>query len=86
MNASILFFTFLIIFIATAILTLASLPEWIKIPDKYRKVLFTTLIVEVVGCVIILFKSTVIGEHKIFPDKNWFAIEAHTGKILNPFI
>ncbi len=43
--------TFLVIFIATAILTLASLPGWIRIPEKYRSRLFAALLLQVIGSV-----------------------------------
>jgi hypothetical protein len=43
---------FIIIFIATAVIALASLPGWIRIPDYYRKKLFALLVLEVIGCVV----------------------------------
>jgi len=43
---------FVVIFVATATITLGSLPGWITVPDYYRKSLFGLLILEVVACVI----------------------------------
>ena len=48
---------FLIIFGLTAILTVLSIPEWIKIPEWYKKKLFTALILEVVGAIVIVFSG-----------------------------
>jgi hypothetical protein len=45
-------YAFLSIFIVTAIISLASLPGWLKIEEPYRKVLFRALLLEVVACVI----------------------------------
>jgi hypothetical protein len=43
---------FVIIFVATAVIALGSLPGWIRVPDYYRKKLFALLILEVVACTI----------------------------------
>ena len=40
-----------VIFGLTALLALASIPDWIKIPEWYKKKLFTVLIIEVVTLV-----------------------------------
>jgi hypothetical protein len=60
--ATVLWIMFLSIFGLTAILTLASLPDWITIPEWYRKKLFVALILQVVGAVIILFKQSAAAE------------------------
>ena len=75
MNTSIIVI-FLVIFVATAAITLASLPGWIKIPEGYQKTLFTALILEVVACVFLLFKQTNIdkGELKFNREHEWAAI------------
>jgi len=52
---TILLWIFIAIFVATAIITLGSLPGWIKIPDSYRKVLFSALLLEVASCILLLF-------------------------------
>lgn len=46
--------TFVVIFILTAILTLLSIPNWIKIEDTYKKTLFNSLILEVIGVIILV--------------------------------
>jgi hypothetical protein len=43
---------FVIIFVATAVIALGSLPGWISVPDYYRTKLFALLILEVVACTI----------------------------------
>lgn len=80
----ILFYTFLGIFIATAILTLLSLPDWIKISTSYKKVLFTSLIVEVIGCIILLFKQEMQIKYTIEPDENWVAMHSSNAEIIQP--
>ena len=56
---TVLFFSFLIIFFLTAILSLLSLFFGIgKLSDVQKNILFTTLILQVVACIITLFKST----------------------------
>ncbi|MBL4655760.1 MAG: hypothetical protein JKY33_08050 [Bacteroidia bacterium] len=86
MNTAILFYTFLSIFIATAILTLASLPNWINIPNNYKKILFSTLIVEVIGCVIILFKQELLAKIEVKPNNEWVAISTNNGEFIRPEI
>lgn len=59
----ILRYGFLAIFFITAILGLASIPDsGIKIPEWYRKRIFTALILEVVGALIILFNQEFINK------------------------
>lgn len=71
---------FLIIFFATALLGILSLPRWINIDEWYRKKIFVALILEVVGAIIILFSQeliTVVSELKpeITISKNkWIAL------------
>jgi hypothetical protein len=43
---------FLAIFVMSAVIALASLPEWISIGEYYKKKLFQLLILEVIGCVV----------------------------------
>ena len=50
-----LFFTFLAIFVATALVTLLGITKRIDVEEKFLRPLFTTLILEVVGAVISLF-------------------------------
>lgn len=75
MNTSIIVI-FLAIFVATAAITLASLPGWIKIPEGYQKTLFTALILEVVPCVFLLFKQANVenNELKFNRTHDWMAI------------
>ncbi len=84
MHEKILFFTFVSIFIATAILTIASLPGWIKIPSNYQKALFSALILEVIACVVILFKQTMMFDIKLKPNVEWVALGVNDGKLLHP--
>ena len=51
----VLFFLFLAIFAATAVVTLLGITKRLSIEEKYLKPLFTALILEVVGAVIVLF-------------------------------
>src|ERR1041385_3460502 len=55
---SVLFVTFVAIFVATAALTLLGITNVIPIRDGYLNTLFTSLILETVGAVIALFRST----------------------------
>lgn len=64
---TVLGYLFLAIFALTAILTLASLPGWINIPEWYRKKLFIALVLEVVGAVIMLFNQTYTTPGKPVP-------------------
>ena len=43
---------FLAIFVLSAAIALASLPEWISIGDYYKKKLFLLLLLEVIGCIV----------------------------------
>ena len=87
-NGDILFFVFIFIFVATAIITLASLPGWIKIPDSYRKVLFSALLLEVVACVILSYRYLNLEENdkkgiSQMSDTMWVAIRPD-GEIFRP--
>lgn len=83
----ILIFTFIGIFVLTAIITLASLPGWIKLDEWYRKKLFLALIVEVVGIVVmvgrIAFTRDGNDTHRIPEQINWIALDEH-GKVVYP--
>ncbi len=68
MFIEILKYGFLIIFFATAIIGIASIPNWIKIPEYYRKRIFIALILEVVGVIIILFRQEMIIPEQHKPD------------------
>ena len=52
-----LFYTFLGIFIVTAIVTLLGITKVIIIDDKYLTPLFTALIIELVGTVIAMYRG-----------------------------
>lgn len=52
-----LFYLFLVIFASTAIITLLGIAEIVSINDFYLKGLYTTLLVELIGTVIGLFKT-----------------------------
>ena len=54
-----IFFT---IFSLTALLTLASLPGWVKISENYKKALFAALILEVIGFVVGFVRATSMGD------------------------
>ncbi len=91
MMITILGYLFLGIFALTAILTLASLPGWIEIPDQYRKVLFRALLLEVVGAIIILFTNSYINpeptslQYEVSPQ-NWVAFSTDSGQVIQPKI
>ncbi|MDL2252066.1 hypothetical protein LJC12_04370 [Odoribacter sp. OttesenSCG-928-J03] len=48
---------FLSIFALTAILTVLSIPDWIKIPEWYKKKLFAALILEVIGAILLSYPT-----------------------------
>ncbi len=93
MLANVLLIVFLSIFVLTALLTLASLPGWITIPDKYRSQLFKALLLEVVGAIIILFSSEILNKKEqtfelndMSKSKNWIAWDLDEGKFFQPTI
>jgi hypothetical protein len=53
-----LFYTFLSIFVATAVITLLGVVKVVDIEEGYLQVLFTSLIIELVGSVIGLYRTT----------------------------
>lgn len=55
---------FILIFLATAILTICALPGWIKVPDNYLKILFSSLLLEVIACVFLVFNLVRPSDHK----------------------
>lgn len=64
-----LFIVFLLIFIATAIITLLGITNVIKnIKDKFLTALFTALILEVVASIIFMFNSQIKND-RTFPDQ-----------------
>lgn len=78
--ANILIFVFIAIFVGTALLTLLSLPEWIKINEWYKKKLFNALILEVVGAVVLLFTYLIEdkSEIEVKTDPNQVVINRNT--------
>ena len=53
-----LFYVFLAVFAATAAVTLLGITKVVTVDDFYLKGLFAALLIELVGCVIALFKGT----------------------------
>lgn len=80
----ILFITFISIFIVTAIITLASLPGWIKIPNNYLKILFSSLILEVIASIFVYSKQANQFECKIEKQGEWIAMNLVDGRIIQP--
>ena len=66
---------FIIIFTVTAILTICALPGWIKIPDKYLKVLFSSLLLEVIACILLVVTNRIDT-----PKQNSKNMLSHQGK------
>jgi hypothetical protein len=54
----------LVIFAMTAIISLGSIPDWIKIPEWYKKKLFTVLIIEVIAIVLAYSAQKFSGTRK----------------------
>jgi hypothetical protein len=75
-----LFYTFLAIFIATAVIALLGIIGALKIPDFYLKSLTTALLIELVGAVIALYQKADFFEPE---SRTEFAAEPHekAGKI-----
>lgn len=70
-----LFYTFLIIFVFTALVTLLGITEIIKIKQVYLSKLFYSLIIELVGVVIVLFTKARFFESETATPKT--ALEEH---------
>lgn len=75
-------YSFLVIFVCTAILGICSLPRWIKIPEYYRKKIFLALILEVVGAIVLVFKDIQstnglerISRKDITVNNHWMALD-----------
>lgn len=91
MFLEILKYGFLTIFFATAVIGIASIPDWIKIPEWYRKRIFIALIIEVIGVIIIYSKQEFkIANDKSLPEitienNNWMAVDEQ-GLIVKPEI
>ncbi len=70
MNVQILFYTFIVIFGITAVITILGITGVIKtIHKKYLNALFTALIIEVIGAVIGVFKSADFFQEGQIPEK-----------------
>ena len=91
MMITILGYLFLVIFALTAILTLASLPGWIEIPDEYRKILFRALLLEVVGAIVLLYTNSFINPPdpeigiEVSPP-NWVAFNTDSAAVIQPTV
>ncbi|WP_147469329.1 hypothetical protein [Corallococcus sp. AB045] len=59
------FYILLIIFSATAFISVASIPNWIKVREPYKKRLFYALILEIIACIIGFVRQgmTIKDEH-----------------------
>ena len=76
---TVLIIIFIVIFLATAALTLCALPGWVKIPNNYLKILFSSLILEVVASVFLVFNivrpSDHVCQYKLsHTEKDWVGI------------
>ena len=69
----ILIFIFIVIFSATAILTICALPGWIKIPDTYLKILFSSLLLEVIAFVFVMVNKGTEPKHDC-KEKHWVVL------------
>jgi len=54
----ILYYVFISVFVATALVTLLGITQVVQINDFYLKGLFGALLIELIGCVISLFRKT----------------------------
>jgi len=82
---TVLIIIFIVIFLATAALTLCALPGWVKIPNNYLKILFSSLILEVVASVFLVFNIVRPNDHVCqynlsHAEKDWVCINEE-GKI-----
>lgn len=87
----ILKYGFLVIFFSTAVIGIASIPDWIKIPEWYRKKIFIVLILEVIGVILIYSKqeftsgnATGIPEITL-ANNDWIALNEN-GAVIKPEI
>ena len=76
---TVLIVVFILIFLATAVLTICALPGWIKINNNYLKILFSSLILEVIASVFIVFNIVKPSNHKCeeglsYKDKSWVVL------------
>ncbi len=69
MKKNILFFTFLSIFILTAIITLLGILELIKIKSGYLNTLVGVFVIELAGAVITLFRKADFFSDDVTPNK-----------------
>jgi hypothetical protein len=56
----VLFVVFVAIFVATAVITLLGIIERVRVQPRYLNALFTALILEVVGAVVVLFRQQLV--------------------------
>lgn len=68
-----LFYTFLGVFIATAIVTLLGITNLLQVKDGYLGPLFTALLIELIGSVVGLYRAT-----KFFDEAKIEVVEAFT--------
>lgn len=75
---SLLIYIFIGIFVLTALLTLASLPNWIKLDEWYRQKLFVALILEVIGIIVIAGRGIFgVSDGQVYElphNMNWVAL------------
>lgn len=69
---NILMIMIVVIFGLTAVIAIGSIPDWIKVPEWYKKKLFTVLIIEVVVLALTAFTNYLnrSGNETISYDKN----------------
>lgn len=79
MIAYVLFYSFIAIFIATAIITLLGITGKIKVAKRYLNPLFTGLILEVVAAVVLLFRFSVLEPYELTAYKSFPSYESVEG-------
>jgi len=99
LKQDILFYVFLVIFVVTAALTLLGITNRIRIRDKFLWPLFTSLLLELVGVVIVSYRTWLIVDVKRIeptvvtnsvpdpkqPDRTWRASCPERSRLITGF-
>ena len=64
MNTKVLFYVFIVIFSVTAVITLLGIIGYVNIKEGYLNKLFYSLIIEVIGGIVALFKTEILNKPK----------------------
>lgn len=79
-----LLWTFMVTFAITSMVALLGITGILKLEPQFRRGLFYALLLEVVGCCVLLFRSEMLGGWECKQRQEWVGLDLNTGQLFQP--